>query len=427
MKKVRTFVVIPSLPEPLEPLRQLAYNLWWTWTPGAIELFRRLDSDLWEEVRHNPVGLLWRVSQERLEAAANDKAYIAQLCRLADQFYIYRHGRTWFDENHADKKQELVAYFSAEFGLHECLPVYSGGLGVLAGDHLKSASDLGIPLVAVGLMYRSGYFDQQLTEDGWQLEIYPVHDFHQWPATLLRDDAGQPRQISVPIDHQTLKAQIWRVDVGRVGLYLLDADVPENPPELRSITSRLYGGDAELRMRQEILLGIGGLRALRELGLTPSVCHMNEGHAAFLALERIRQVMEEHNLSYTEAFEAVSGGNIFTTHTPVSAGIDRFDQALVQRNLGWMAEALGIQIGDLLKLGRENGQSDHGSFCMPLLALRTSLRSNAVSELHGSVARNMWQSCWPDVPAEEVPIGHVTNGVHTQFWISPQMAELFDQ
>ena len=426
-QNVRTFVVIPALPEALEPLRQLAYNMWWTWAPGAIDLFRRLDVDLWEEVGHSPVALLWRISQQRLEEIAQDKAYTAQLCRVADQFYVYRHGRTWYDEQHPEKSHDTIAYFSAEFGLHECLPVYSGGLGVLAGDHLKSASDLGIPLVAVGLMYRQGYFNQQLTEDGWQLEMYPTYDFHQWPATLVKDEDGRPVEVNVPIDHQTLAAQIWLVNVGRVSLYLLDADVPANPPEFRAITSRLYGGDAQHRIRQEILLGIGGLRALRALGLTPTVCHMNEGHAAFLALERIRQTMADHKLTYAEAREAVSGGNVFTTHTPVPAGIDRFDAGLVEKHLGWMAGELGVSMPDLLRLGRERTDDDHGPFCMPLLALRTSYRSNGVSALHGDVARDMWQNCWPQVPREEIPIGHVTNGIHLQFWTSPQLAELFDQ
>ncbi len=427
MQSLRSFVVVPALPEPLEPLRQLAYNLWWTWTPGAIDLFRRLDPDLWEELGHNPVALLWRIDQERLTEAAADKAYVSLLTRVADQFYIYRHSRTWFDEHYPQRKHEVIAYFSAEFGLHECLPIYSGGLGVLAGDHLKSASDLGIPLVALGLMYRSGYFIQELTEDGWQLERYPHYDFHQWPVSPVRDSDERQLRVAVKMDaNQTCYAQIWRVGVGRVTLYLLDCDVPENRPEMRAITSRLYGGDNDLRIQQEILLGIGGLRALRAVGVEPTVCHMNEGHAAFLALERIRSAMTEHKLSYAEALEAVSGGNVFTTHTPVPAGIDRFDAGLVERRLGWMADELGITHGELLALGRE-GHDALGAFNMPNLALRTSYRNNGVSRLHGDVSRGMWQSCWPEVPRQEIPIGHVTNGVHLQYWTSPQMADLLDQ
>ncbi len=427
MKNIRSFVIVPSLPELLEPLRQLAYNLWWSWNPPATDLFRRLDVDLWRRVGHNPVALLWQVSQERLEQAARDDAYIAQLCRVMDSFYVYSNSRTWFDEHCRAHKGLMVAYFSAEFGLHESMPIYSGGLGVLAGDHLKSASDLGIPMVAVGLAYRQGYFKQQLTEDGWQLESYPIYDVHQWCATQINTADGAALKISVPLDGHPVYATVLRVQVGRVPLYLLDADLPENPPELRMITARLYGGDRTMRIRQEILLGIGGLRALTALGIEPPVCHMNEGHAAFLALERIRQTMQKHKLSYREAREATFGGNIFTTHTPVPAGIDRFDPRLIEQHLGWMAAELGITIKDLLALGREQHERTDEEFCMPLLALRMSYRSNGVSKLHGEVARGMWQGYWPGIPREEVPILHITNGIHTRTWTSPTMADLLDQ
>ncbi len=427
MDHVRTFTIIPSLPELLEPLRQLAYNLWWTWNPPATDLFRRLDTDLWRRTGHNPVALLWQIDQERLEQVARDDGYIAQLCRVMDNFYVYMNSRTWFGDQHPRVQQKTVAYFSAEFGLHESMPVYSGGLGVLAGDHLKSASDLGIPLVGVGLAYRQGYFTQQLTEDGWQLESYPVYDLHQWCATPLRDDDGHPRKITVALGNLTITAAIWLVHVGRVRLFLLDADLPENPPELRAVTARLYGGDSQMRIRQEILLGIGGLRALRAVGIHPDVCHMNEGHAAFLALERMRQVMHENGLTYREAREATAGGNIFTTHTPVPAGIDRFEPKLVEQHLGWMAKELGITKDELLALGREHGDRPEEPYTMPLLALRMSYKSNGVSKLHGEVARGMWQGYWPGIPQEEVPILHVTNGIHTRSWMSPTMADLFDQ
>ncbi len=427
MKHIRTFVIVPSLPEVLDPLRQLAYNLWWTWNPAATDLFRRLDVDLWRAVGHNPVALLGQSSQERLEQAARDDAYVAQLCRVMDSFYVYKNSRTWFDENFPDDKDLTVAYFSAEFGLHESMPIYSGGLGVLSGDHLKSASDLGIPLVAVGLAYRQGYFKQQLTEDGWQLESYPVHDVHQWCATPVKDPSGAQMKVSVPLGAQSIVAAIWLVEVGRVRLYLLDADLPENPPELRAVTARLYGGDRTMRIRQEILLGIGGLRALYALGVQPTVCHMNEGHAAFLALERVRMAMHDHGLSYREAREAVFGGNIFTTHTPVPAGIDRFDPKLVEQHLGWIARDIGISTADLLALGREHADRKEEEFCMPLLALRMAYRSNGVSKLHGDVARSMWQGYWPGIPREEVPIAHITNGIHTRTWTSPTMADLLDQ
>ncbi len=428
MNNVRSFVVVPSLPELLEPLRQLAYNMWWSWNPPAMDLFRRLDIDIWRRVGHNPVALLWQVDQDRLDQVAKDDAYIAQLCRVMDSFYVYMNSRTWFDEQFPDAPAAQVAYFSLEFGLHECMPIYSGGLGVLAGDHLKSASDVGIPMVAVGLAYRQGYFKQQLTEDGWQLESYPVSDVHQWPATLVKDATdGSPLKISVTLGTQEVAAAIWLVHVGRVRLYLLDTDVPENPPEYRGLTSRLYGGDRTMRIRQEILLGIGGLRALRALGIDPHICHMNEGHAAFLALERIRQAMHDHGLSYREAREAVCGGHIFTTHTPVPAGIDRFDPTLVQKHLEWIARDLGIGSQEMLALGREHADKPEEEFCMPLLALRLAYRSNGVSKLHGEVARGMWQGYWPGIPREEVPIMHVTNGIHTRTWTSQNMTELFDQ
>ncbi|MCK4343357.1 MAG: alpha-glucan family phosphorylase [Phycisphaerae bacterium] len=427
MNQIRTFTIVPQLPELLEPLRQLAYNMWWAWNPAATDLFRRLDTDVWRLTEHNPVALLWQTSQDRLEQTARDDGYVAQLCRVMDSFFVYMNSRTWFDEAHANEKDVLIAYFSCEFGLHECMPIYSGGLGVLAGDHLKSASDLGIPLVAVGLAYRQGYFTQQLTEDGWQLESYPVHDLHQWPATPVKDQHGQQLKISVALGTLTITAAIWLVQVGRVRLYLLDTDIPENPPELRAVTARLYGGDSQMRIRQEILLGIGGLRALRAIGIEPTVCHMNEGHAAFLSLERIRQAMHEQGLSYREAREAMCGGHIFTTHTPVPAGIDRFEPRLVEQQLGWMAQELGISTAELLGFGREHPDRSEELFTMPLLALRMAYRSNGVSKLHGEVARGMWQGYWPGVPREEVPIKHITNGIHTRTWMSPTMADLFDQ
>jgi len=426
MNHVRTFVVVPSLPEPLEPLRQLAYNLWWSWNHSARELFRRLDVELWERVYHNPVAMLWQIGQDRLEQVANDDAYMAQLQRVVDSFYVYLNSRTWYEERFPGRQDEMVAYFSAEFGVHESLPIYSGGLGVLAGDHLKAASDLGIPLVGVGLIYRQGYFEQQLTEDGWQLESYPSYDFHQLAVTLVNDPFGNPLKIQVQLGRRQLTAQIWLAQVGRVKLYLLDSDIPDNEPDLRMVTARLYGGDRRMRIQQEILLGIGGLQALRAVGIRPKVCHMNEGHAAFMALERIRQAMEEFGLTYGEAREATVGGNVFTTHTPVPAGIDRFDPRLVIDQLGWMASALGLSTDEFLALGREAGGLGDSDFCMPILALRLSFRSNGVSRLHGQVAAGMWQTHWPKVPREEIPITYITNGIHTRTWISAEMAEIFD-
>lgn len=427
MQNVRPFVVVPVLPGPLEPLRELAYNLWWSWNPAATELFRRLDLELWDRCGHNPVALLARIDQQRLEQAARQPAYLVALQRVMDSFRAYMTSRTWFADHFPEHAGDTIAYFSAEFSVHECMPIYSGGLGVLAGDHLKSASDLGIPLVGVGLMYRHGYFEQQVTRDGVQLESYPTYDFHQWPVTAVNDAEGRPLRVHLSEGPQAMQARVWKAQVGRVPLYLLDSDIPENPPELRAITSRLYGGDTEVRIRQEILLGIGGLRALAALGRRPTACHMNEGHSAFLALERIRQAMKEHGLSFAEAREVVSAGNVFTTHTPVPAGIDKFPPDLVEQHLRWMADELGLGPQEFLGLGRENPGRHDEPFSMPILALRLALRTNAVSRLHGEVSRGMWQSCWPGVPRDEVPITHVTNGIHLASWIARPMAELFDQ
>jgi starch phosphorylase len=427
MHPVRTFVVVPSLPKPLEKLRELAYNLWFSWNPLAVDLFRRLDIEKWEQVGHNPVALLAEVSQKRLEQAAHDAGYVAQARHVAEAFDLYMNGRSWYCDAHPEHAKDVIAYFSAEFGLHESLPVYSGGLGMLAGDHLKSASDLGLPLVAVGMAYRHGYFTQQLTEDGWQMDTYPRYDFPQWPATLARTPEGAPVRVEVPLGPETLHARVFLVNVGRVRLFLLDADVPENRHELRQITGRLYDADRESRIRQELLLGVGGLRVLHAVGVDPTVCHMNEGHSAFLGLERIRHLMYTQNLNFAEAREAAFSGGCFTTHTPVPAGIDTFSRDLIKKYLGDYASQLGLSIDDLLALGREHRDQQHEPFSMAVLALRTAYSINGVSELHGAVARGMWQSCWPGVPRNEVPIMHVTNGIHIPTWISPQIGELFDQ
>ncbi len=427
MQPVRTFVVVPSLPAPLEKLRELAYNLWFSWNPLAVDLFRRLDIEKWEQVGHNPVVLLAEVSQKRLEQAAHDAGYVAQLRHVAEAFDLYMKGRSWYRDTWPGHEDEWIAYFSAEFGLHESLPVYSGGLGMLAGDHLKSASDLGLPLVAVGMAYRHGYFTQQLTEDGWQMDTYPRYDFHQWPATLARTPAGDPVRVEVPLGPETLHARVFQVNVGRVRLFLLDADVPENRHELKQITGRLYDADREARIRQELLLGIGGLRALHAVGVEPSVCHMNEGHSAFLGLERIRHLMQTQNLSFAEAREAAFSGGCFTTHTPVPAGIDTFNRDMVKKYLGNFASQIGLSIDDLLALGREHRDQQNEPFSMAVLALRTAYSINAVSDLHGHVSRGMWQACWPGVPRNEVPIMHITNGIHIPTWISPQIGELYDQ
>jgi starch phosphorylase len=430
MKPIQTFTVSPSLPEPLQPLRKLATNLRWAWNHDTIELFRRLDSELWETSGHNPVLMLGTVDQSRLEAAAGDEGFMAHLDRVERSLEEYLQDKsTWFDRVHQlPDGSPLVAYFSAEFGVTECLAIFAGGLGVLSGDHLKSSSDLGVPLVGVGLLYQEGYFRQYLNEAGWQQEIFEENDFQTLPLIREQGQDGTPLLIEVPFPDRQVSAQIWRVQVGRVPLFLLDTNIPANPePAYRDITDQLYGGDKELRIQQELVLGVGGMRALAALDQEPIVCHINEGHSAFLALERICRLMEREGLSYEAAREAASSSLVFTTHTPVAAGHDYFPPDLARRYLGQFARRLGIPEQELLDLGREDPGNEAAPLCMTTLALRLASHSNAVSRLHGEVTREMWQVLWPQVPVDEVPIGHVTNGVHFRSWISLEMNRLYDR
>jgi glycogen phosphorylase len=427
MKPVCTYTVAPFLPPPLERQRELVYNLRWAWNHDAIELFR-WDNDLWETANHNPVLMLGTIDQSILEAAAADDGFLAHLERVAKEFDAYLTSETtWFRKAHGKVDGPMVAYFSAEFGLTDCLSIFAGGLGILAGDHLKSASDLGVPLVGVGLLYQEGYFRQYLNEAGWQQETYPDNDFHNLPLTLERREDGTPLTVEVPLPGRNVVAQIWRAQVGRAPLYLLDTNITGNNRSDQDITDQLYGGDSEMRIQQEMILGIGGYRALEALGLTPSVYHMNEGHSAFLALERTRRLMEAHHLSFAEAWEAASAGLIFTTHTPVPAGHDYFQPDLMARYFTEYANSLGLSLRDLLVLGRKDPNDDREPFCMTTLALRFAQGSNGVSRLHGQVSRRMWQALWPGVPETEIPIGHVTNGVHFNSWISAEMDELYDR
>jgi glycogen phosphorylase len=436
MRPSHTFRVIPSLPGKLERLRDLAHNLWWAWNHEAIDLFRRLDRDLWESTRHNPVLMLGTIRQERLEQAAEDDGFMSHFDRVYREFERYLKSKsTWYHRSYgqageaqsAAEPGPRIAYFSAEFGLTESLSIYAGGLGILAGDHLKSASDLGLPLVGVGLLYQQGYFRQYLNPDGWQQERYPDNDFYNLPLTLERQVSGAPLLVEVEYPGRVVKAQVWRTDVGRAPLYLLDVNIDTNRPEDRDVTDQLYGGDDDVRIRQEILLGIGGIRALEALGLRPDVCHMNEGHSAFLALERIRLLMEEHKLTFAEAREAAASGNVFTTHTPVAAGIDWFAPDLVDRYFSQYYPRLGLQRHEFLGLGRTNPNDPNGYFCMAILAIRLANRTNGVSQLHARVSREMWRDVWPQVPANEVPIIGITNGIHPRSWISHDMADLYDR
>lgn len=429
IKPVATINVVPNLPEPLQALRKLAYNLRWTWDNESTTLFRRLDPDLWDKTGHNPVWMLGLISQERLELLQKDPAFMAHLNRADASFEAYMAAKdTWYRQNYGDlKTRPTIAYFSMEFGLTECVQNYSGGLGVLSGDHLKSASDLDLPLVGLGLLYQEGYFQQYLNADGYQQESYPINDFANLPLELQRDADGKPLRIDVPMPGRKLYAQVWKIQVGRIPLYLLDTNIAENTlEEDRNLTDRLYGGDRRTRIRQEILMGIGGIRALDALGLRPNVCHMNEGHSAFLALERVRQTMKEKKLSFQQAREVTRASLIFTTHTPVPAGLERFGFDLIDEHFTDYFKELGLTRKEFIDLGRED-MGDYELFSMAVLAQNLSAMSNGVAKLHGRVSRHMWQWMYPRVPSKEVPISSVTNGIHMLSWVSGEMATLFDR
>jgi len=434
--RIQSFRVVPYLPEPLRPLMDIAQNLWWTWNHQAVALFARLDRELWESTGHNPVKMLGALAQEKLDKAATDRSYLHAVSTVHAQLSEHVTGRGWFASVSPQAaagvagtaKPFRVAYFCAEFGLTECFQIYSGGLGGLSGDHLKSSSELGIPLVAVGLLYRKGYFHQYLNPDGYQQEFYPDIDAANQPVSRVMDvKTGKQKTVYVQLPGRQVAVGIWRCDVGRVPLYLLDTNLPENTREDRDITMNLYGGDVETRIKQEIVLGIGGVKALALVGEDPTVFHINEGHAALLALERITRLRESTGLSFDQVREAVAASCVFTTHTPVPAGIDRFPPRLIEQYFGHMLPALGLDLEGLLALGRENTADQREFFSMAVLALRTSRFCNGVSELHGAVSRGMWKHMWPGTPEGEVPIGHVTNGVHARTWLSSDMVKLYDR
>jgi starch phosphorylase len=420
---ISTYTVKPKLPLPLKPLEEIARNLWLSWNYDAVQLFIRLDYDAWLKSQQSPIKALGMVSPERLTLAAKDDSYLAALKDVYDRFQRYKKGDTWY----RGSKKEVVAYFSMEYGMDVSLPIYSGGLGILSGDHMKTSSDMGLPLVGVGLLYRQGYFKQVLNADGFQQESYPENDWYNMPVERRTGKDGNPLKITVDMAGRQAVAQIWEVKVGRSSLFLLDTNIEENPADIRNITAALYGGDKETRIRQEILLGIGGIRALRVLGINPVATHMNEGHAAFMGLERIRELMTERALSFEEAREAVWPTNIFTTHTPVPAGNERFDIALLDKYMRSWPQILGISWKEFLALGRENPNDDRESFCMTVLALKLAAYANGVARLHGEVSRVMWRGLWPGLPLDEVPIHHVTNGVHPRTWVSSGMVDLLDR
>ncbi|MFM7594444.1 MAG: alpha-glucan family phosphorylase, partial [Isosphaeraceae bacterium] len=408
-------------------LRELARNLWWVWQPEVIDLFRSLDAELWTKTGHNPIVFLKEIDEQALQRQAEKMALDSRVDYAFRRLKEYLENRkSWGAIYAASLRSRPVAYFSAEFGLHESLPIYSGGLGVLAGDHLKSASDLGIPLVAVGLLYSEGYFRQALDSEGWQKENYPYNNPELLPIEPALDADSKPIAVAIPSRNGTLHARVWTVDVGRTKLFLLDSRVPENSEWDQTLTARLYGGDARVRIRQELLLGVGGVMALKAAGIRPAVIHLNEGHSAFALLAEIRDEMVEQGQSFWEAAREVSARAVFTTHTPVAAGHDRFWAELVEENLGLIREQVGLSYDDFMGLGRVHPH-DHGEpFCMTVLALKLTRRANGVSAIHGEVSRQMWHPLYHNRRLEEVPIGHITNGVHAGTWIAPQMQRMFD-
>ncbi|HET9077474.1 MAG TPA: alpha-glucan family phosphorylase [Acidimicrobiales bacterium] len=421
MKALRSFTVRARLPEALAPLQELAFNLRWSWDKQTRDLFRWVDPQIWELTFHDPVRLLGLVDRQRLDQLAADPAFMGFLSEMQAELRRYLERPRWFQSAGGGSLRN-VAYFSPEFGIAEALPQYSGGLGVLAGDHLKAASSLGVPLVGVGLMYRMGYFRQHLDSEGWQGERYPVLDPHSMALELV-DGA----RITVDLAGRALEAQVWLAQVGRVKLYLLDADVDPNDDDVRAVTDRLYGGGPEHRIRQEILLGMGGVRALEALGVETQVFHTNEGHAGFLGLERIRKLITAEGLSWEDAIEAVRAGTVFTTHTPVSAGIDRFPRETMERYFSDWAEQCGVSMDTLMSLGHFPGENPAEPFNMAVMGLRLAGRSNGVAQLHGKTSREMFQGLWPPVPSSEVPITAITNGVHGRTWVSSQMDDLYSK
>ncbi|TYO93886.1 alpha-glucan family phosphorylase [Desulfallas thermosapovorans] len=427
----RTVTVIPRLPREINRLRELAYNLYFSWNDCAVALFKSINPDLWEEVYHNPVQFLLQVDESDLKRAAASENFLSQYRQAIDSFDIYMQQETWYDKNKVkfsgagqNQQDGLIAYFSAEFGLHESYPTYSGGLGLLAGDHCKAASDLGLPFVGVGLLYKHGYFTQLINQEGRQEAHYRYQNFSALPITPALDGSGRELLVAVELPGRQVHARVWQIQVGRVTIYFLDADLPVNSREDRELTGQLYGGDQETRIGQEILLGMGGVRALRALGYAPTVWHINEGHAAFLLVERLREFVEDKGLPVGAALEALRADTLFTTHTPVPAGHDIFNPEMIDRYFGYLYPRLGLNREQFLQLAHDQ---DRGGFNMTLLALKQCGFCNGVSRLHGEVTRSMFHTLYPDIPLEEVPIGHVTNGVHTLTWLAPEMRKLFNK
>ena len=422
--KIHSFNVQPNLPENIKFLEELANDMWFTWNWQAILLFVQIDSDLWTLSKRNPKWFLGSVPQKRLEELSKDEKFVASVNQVKEAYYNYkRNPHTWYREHKQENGQLLTAYFSMEYGIGEGLPIYSGGLGMLAGDHIKSASDLDMPIIGVGLFYKQGYVQQVLNREGWQNEEYPDNDWAHMPVERVKGADGNDITVDIPLANENVKACVWRVPVGRTSLYLLDTNLQENTPAQRAITEKLYGGDRENRIRQEVVLGIGGVKALSAMGIKPTVYHINEGHSAFLLFQRIIDIMKEKNLSFAEAREIVWASSVFTTHTPVIAGNEHFDPALVRKYMQRYADEMHISWDEFLALGKEKPES--ATYCMTVVALRLSAYCNGVAKLHGVVSREMWRNLWPGLPITEVPITSITNGIHSSSWISHEHNELY--
>ena len=421
--------VNPQLPKRIGKLSEIANNLWWSWNTEFLRLFKMIDRDLWETCEKNPVKFLKQVSQDRLEAVATNQEFLKEYDRLAKEFDDYVTSKnTWFSNKYPENKKDLIAYFSAEYGLDQTIPIYSGGLGILSGDHLKSASDLGIPLVAVGLLYKNGYFHQKINGYGDQETEYNNIDLSNLPINPVKDENGDELKIYVKFEKRKIYLKVWQINVGRIKLYLLDSDIDENKPEDREVTLKLYGGDQEMRIKQEIVLGMGGTNLLtRALGLNPTVYHMNEGHSAFLILELIKNIIKEKKVSFEVAKDIASSKTVFTTHTPVPAGNDIFPIALVEKYFKEFWPRLGLEREEFLKLGMKPCTDLEPGFNMGILALKVAGKKNGVSKLHGAVSRELFGDVWPEIAANESPITYVTNGIHTCSWLAPSLKELYNK
>ena len=419
--------VVPQLPQRISKLSEISNNLWWSWNTEFLKLLKRMDPDLWERCEKNPVKFLKMISQEKIEQMILDNDFLEEYDKVVENFEDYMKSKdTWFNKKYPSNKEDLIAYFSAEYGLDEIIPIYSGGLGILSGDHLKSASDLGVPFVAIGLLYKNGYFHQKINSRGEQCSEYHNIDLYNLPVLPVKDKMDDDVIIDIPLENKTLYLKLWQINVGRIKLYLMDSDIEQNEEEFKNITLRLYGGDKEMRIRQEIVLGMAGVKALKVLGYNPSVYHMNEGHSSFLTLELIKNIMEEKQISFEMAKEIATVKTVFTTHTPVPAGNDIFDLWLIEKYFNGFWDKLGITKEEFLKLGMPGNELESG-FNMGILALKIAGKKNGVSKLHGEVSRELFSDVWPNIAEDESPITYVTNGIHTCSWLAPNIKELYNE